>query len=54
LTGHVSTKNFEVLASRSVQCRGDRFSDVTGEVRDLRGWRIRRFVGEDERGPEKG
>jgi hypothetical protein len=33
LTGHVGTENFEVLASGTVQCRGDRFPDVTGEVR---------------------
>src|SRR5206468_4103972 len=31
LTGHISTEDFEVLAARSVQCRGDRFPDVTGE-----------------------
>jgi hypothetical protein len=34
LAGHVSTEDFEVPLARSVQCRGDRFPDVTGEERD--------------------
>jgi hypothetical protein len=54
LAGHVSAEDFEVLPSRGVQRRGDRFPDVTGEVRDLRGRRVRRLVGEDERGSGEG
>ena len=50
LTGHVSTDDFEVLAACGVQCRGDRFPDVTGEERDRRVRRVRRLVGEDELG----
>ena len=48
LTGHVSTDDFEVLAACGVQCRGDRFPDVTGEERDRRVRRVRRLVGENE------
>src|ERR1700749_2106686 len=54
LTGHGSTEEFEVLAARGVQCRGDRLPDVTGEVRDLRGRWVWRPVGEDERGSGEG
>ena len=54
LTGHVSTEDLEVPAARSVQCRGDRFPDVSGEVSDPRaggsgGSWVRTNVG-----PEKG
>ena len=48
LTGHVSTDDFEVLAARGVQGRGDRCPDVTGEERDRRVRRVRWLVGEDE------
>ena len=50
LTRHVSTDDFEVLAACGVQCRGNRFPDVTGEERDRRVRRVRRLVGEDELG----
>jgi hypothetical protein len=42
LAGHVGTEDLQVLAARSVQRRGDRFPDVTGEVCDLRVRRLRR------------
>jgi hypothetical protein len=54
LAGHVSAEDFEVLPARSVQCRGDRLPDVTREVRDIRGRRVRRPMGEDERGSGEG
>jgi hypothetical protein len=54
LAGHVSTEDFEVPAARSVQCRGDRFPDVTGEERDRRVRRVRRLVGQDEHGSGEG
>ena len=54
LTGHVGTEDFEVLPACGVQCLGDRFPDVTAEVRDLRVRRVRRPMGEDEEGPVKG
>src|SRR5207248_1550096 len=46
LTGHVSTDDFEVLAARGMQRGGDGFPDITGEERDPRVRRLRRFVGE--------
>ena len=54
LAGHVSAEDLQVLSARSVQCRGDRFSDVTGEVGDIRVRRVWRSMGEDECGPGKG
>ena len=48
LTGHVGAEDFEVLAARGAQCRGDGFPDITGEERDRRVRRVRRVVGEDE------
>ena len=48
LTGHVSTEDFEVPPARSVQCRSDRFPDITGKERNLRVRRLRRLVGQDE------
>ena len=48
LTGHVGAEDFEVLAARGAQCRGDGFPDITGEERDRRVRRVRRDVGEDE------
>src|SRR5215471_9712086 len=41
LTGHVGAEDLQVLAARSLQCRADRFPDVTGEVRDTRLRRVR-------------
>ena len=54
LTGHVSAEDFEVLAARSVQCRGDRFPDVTGEVRDIRAGGSGGLWVRTNMGPEKG
>ena len=54
LAGHVGAEDLQVLAARSVQRRGDRFPDVTGEVRDLRVRRVRRPMGEDEHGSGEG
>ena len=54
LAGHVSAEDFEVLAARRVQCRGDRFPDVTGEVRDIRGRRSGGLWVRTNVGPEKG
>ena len=48
LAGHVGAEDLQVLAARGVQCRGDRFPDVTGEDRDIRVRRLRRPVGEEE------
>ena len=54
LTGHVGTEDFEVFPARGVQCRGDRFPDVTGEVGDPgAGGSGGRWVRTNE-GPEKG
>ena len=52
--GYVGTEDFEVLAARGLQCGSDRFPDVTGEVGDIRGGRVRRPMGEDERGSGEG
>src|SRR6266702_970922 len=42
LAGHVGAEDLQVLAARSVQCRGDGFPDVTSEERDLWVRRVRR------------
>src|SRR5258707_7393942 len=54
LAGHVGAEDLQVLAARSVPCRGDRFPDVTGEVRGCRVRRLRRPMGEDEKGSGEG
>src|SRR5436305_1153076 len=48
LTGHVSTDDFKVLATRGVQRGGNGFPDITGEERDPRIRRVRWFVSEDK------
>ena len=54
LAGHVGAEDLQVLPARGVQCRGDRFPDITGEERDLRIRRVRWLVGQDEEVSGKG
>ena len=54
LASHVGAEDLQVLAARSVECRGDRFPDVSGEEHDLRVRLLRRPMGEDEDGSGEG
>src|SRR5215472_6286846 len=54
LASDVGAEDLEVLAACSLQGGGDRFPDVTGEVRDIRVRRLRWPMGEDEHGSIEG